>query len=1026
MDSRNSNVIKACGLILAFIAILVSPSLATFTAQEPDCPHEYHWLEAECGDIVVPGELGQDPEASDNGYLTTPAGSGRFIEQVAGPLIATYDYSLDYDCHDFYYLWARVKYDSYQHNSFWVAFDYSGDYPWRFSDQLTGQWHWQRLGSISGLWRGEHQLFLKLREELTQVDKLLMTSDASFTPEGLGDPAENSCSDPAPGDDTECDLCDPKINLGDLVILRDPYFPNDAFDGWPAIVVGKEAGHYALLTHWELPHMPPYAKPRDAQGHGFPYDWIRYRVAVPNPNPFKHTVIVPERSLEQYIDCRGLLSFHWDAQGQAFTGSFRSAEGWSGDINIMPGVVPDGISAGDNDNMRLQGMLHSSENTVFYPLVSSTLRPLAREGDVVIREILNNPYPPANTYGLGVIECWNLDRPGESKIVSLTDLIGSAGPVFNGGRPSAPPSDSERLTCMAVHLRPSAFDFTETGSFISYVCSDCGVVRRIDRQQPKFENGRMSDSDFALVFEGTQECYVLPQGIHFGSWSDLEGEPYRIAGFQEYAGPAGTGFGQVSIGGVSHRRIGFLAAPVAVLPCTEDPVKMFTLEVSSGNGGQVTPAEGSFTFEPGDSVSLTAVPDPGYTFNGWTTTGIPAGTINPASTTVSFAMNGNYSIHADFKRDVPVTYTLQVSSDVGGHVTPAEGSFTHNPGTWVVLRALADPGYTFDGWTTTGIPAGTINLASPAVWFAMNGNYTIHAKFKRDVPVSYTLEVSSGAGGHVIPAEGSSTHRPGSLVSLTALADAGYIFDGWTTTGIPAGSVNPASPTVSFAMNGNYSFHANFRRVIQPTHYTLKVSSDTGGKVIPAEGSFTLSPGTWSVLMAIPDPGYAFVGWTTTGVPAGTINPADDMIFFPMNGNYTFQARFKRVARKLPNLTDGGLLYRDIHPQVVYRGGTVNVSFRLRNTGAANAADGNGLIRIAYFASTDTTITSADHPLGDEFTWSLASSQYRDITVPLKLPNSLPRNAYYVGWIIDPLNGIQESNENDNVASNQSKKLTAK
>ena len=96
----------------------------------------------------------------------------------------------------------------------------------------------------------------------------------------------------------------------------------------------------------------------------------------------------------------------------------------------------------------------------------------------------------------------------------------------------------------------------------------------------------------------------------------------------------------------------------------------------------------------------------------------------------------------------------------------------------------------------------------------------------------------------------------------------------------------------------------------------------------------------------------------------------------------------------------------------------------MRNNGAATAADGNGLVKIAYFASTDTTITSGDYPLGDEYTWSLASGQYRDITVPLKVPYSLPQGSYYVGWIIDPHNGIPESNENDNVAHKQNKKLT--
>ena len=98
---------------------------------------------------------------------------------------------------------------------------------------------------------------------------------------------------------------------------------------------------------------------------------------------------------------------------------------------------------------------------------------------------------------------------------------------------------------MTVHLRPSVYDFQETGSFISYVCSDCGVIRPIDRFQNKYKNGKMSDSDYALVFETTAECYVLPQGLHSGSWADLVGQHYRLAGFREYAGPAGTGFGQV-------------------------------------------------------------------------------------------------------------------------------------------------------------------------------------------------------------------------------------------------------------------------------------------------------------------------------------------------------------------------------------------------------------------------------------------------------------------------------------------------
>ena len=68
--------------------------------------------------------------------------------------------------------------------------------------------------------------------------------------------------------------------------------------------------------------------------------------------------------------------------------------------------------------------------------------------------------------------------------------------------------------------------------------------------------------------------------------------------------------------------------------------------------------------------------------------------------------------------------------------------------------------------------------------------------------------------------------------------------------------------------------------------------------------------------------------------------------------------------------------------------------------------------------------TLADTPLGDEFTWALGAGQYRDITVPLRVPNTLATGSYYVGWIIDPDRDIRESNEDDNVAFKQSKKLT--
>ena len=71
----------------------------------------------------------------------------------------------------------------------------------------------------------------------------------------------------------------------------------------------------------------------------------------------------------------------------------------------------------------------------------------------------------------------------------------------------------------------------------------------------------------------------------------------------------------------------------------------------------------------------------------------------------------------------------------------------------------------------------------------------------------------------------------------------------------------------------------------------------------------------------------------------------------------------------------------------------------------------------------DTYISSSDIVLGNEYTWSLPGQQYRDITVPVPIPNYLPIGSYYVGWIIDPDNDIQEFNEQDNTAYRQGERL---
>jgi len=72
----------------------------------------------------------------------------------------------------------------------------------------------------------------------------------------------------------------------------------------------------------------------------------------------------------------------------------------------------------------------------------------------------------------------------------------------------------------------------------------------------------------------------------------------------------------------------------------------YDLAISTSTGGNVTtPGQGTFTYDTGTVVNLTATPASGYQFSNWTGTGTVANS-TAASTTIT--MNGDYSITAHF------------------------------------------------------------------------------------------------------------------------------------------------------------------------------------------------------------------------------------------------------------------------------------------------------------------------------------------------------------------------------------------
>ena len=71
-------------------------------------------------------------------------------------------------------------------------------------------------------------------------------------------------------------------------------------------------------------------------------------------------------------------------------------------------------------------------------------------------------------------------------------------------------------------------------------------------------------------------------------------------------------------------------------------IPKYTLTINAGTGGTTDPAPGSYTHDAGTQVTVTAQPNSGYKFNGWS--GAVSGTTNP----VTITMDGDKSITASF------------------------------------------------------------------------------------------------------------------------------------------------------------------------------------------------------------------------------------------------------------------------------------------------------------------------------------------------------------------------------------------
>ena len=133
-----------------------------------------------------------------------------------------------------------------------------------------------------------------------------------------------------------------------------------------------------------------------------------------------------------------------------------------------------------------------------------------------------------------------------------------------------------------------------------------------------------------------------------------------------------------------------------------DEPMTYTINVTAGNGGTASiGGNSSVTVAAGSSVTLTAAPYSGYTFDGWYLNS--AKVSDKAEYTVTATASVTYNALFVKESGTPVTYliTATASPAVGGSVT-INGEATDTKlvikGSEVALAASANDGYSFTGW----------------------------------------------------------------------------------------------------------------------------------------------------------------------------------------------------------------------------------------------------------------------------------------------------------------------------------------
>ena len=279
--------------------------------------------------------------------------------------------------------------------------------------------------------------------------------------------------------------------------------------------------------------------------------------------------------------------------------------------------------------------------------------------------------------------------------------------------------------------------------------------------------GGSGNMDSVTVKTGTN--YILPE-CGFTAPTDQEFKAWEISGTEYKVGDTYIVSGDTEIKALWENSV----------------ITPTTYTVTVGNDGNGTGTASPSTAAAGTTITLTATPKTGYHFKEWE---VISGGVTIKDD--KFLMpNDNVEVKAIFEKDAPAPTEYTITYDLAGGT--AEG----NPDTYTIetrtftLKNPTKSGYTFTGWSGTGLDGENNMTVTIPTGSTGNRTYTAHWRYNGSGHSYsyYTIKATAGAGGSISPS-GNVSVREGRDQTFTITPDKGYAVSNVKIDGKSIGAV---------------------------------------------------------------------------------------------------------------------------------------------------------------------------------------------------------------------------------------------